>query len=96
MLKHARFLVPLLLAAIIVSCAPNTTVPVETFPSSAPSATPETFATVAMPPTPMALSLYRAPEIPDALVAESDAWGIPLIMDPSQAPLHLELALCWR
>jgi len=39
----------------------------------------------------MALGLYRAPEVPDALVAESDRWDIPFITDPSQASLHLEL-----
>ena len=39
----------------------------------------------------MALGLYRAPEIPDSLVAESDTWGVPLITDPGQASLHMEL-----
>jgi len=40
----------------------------------------------------MALGLFRAAEVPDSLVAESDRWGIPLITNPSQASLHLDLA----
>lgn len=92
MTNRARFLVSLLVAAMIVSCAPNTLEPTEPVLSPVPSATPNPSAMVTMPPTPMALGLYRAPEIPDVLVAESETWGIPIITNPAQAPLHLELA----
>jgi len=92
MTNRARILVSLLLTTILVSCAPNTPEPLEPLPSPASTVTPKPPATVAMPPTPVALGLYRAPEIPGMLVAESDTWGIPLIDDPGQASLHLELA----
>ncbi|MBN1454470.1 MAG: CapA family protein [Anaerolineales bacterium] len=88
MTKRARTLVSLLLATLIVSCAPNTPEP---SPSPAPTAVPQASATATATSTPMALGLYRAPEVPDALVAESDRWGIPLVANPSQASLHLEL-----
>ena len=91
MSKRACFLVSLLLVALIISCAPNTPAPLEPNPSPIPLAKPKPSATVSIPPTPIPLGLYRAPEIPDSLVADSDAWGIPLITDPSQASLHLEL-----
>lgn len=87
----ARILVSLLLAIIIISCSPGTPEHLQPNPSPVPSVTPEPPATVVIPPTPMSLRLYRAPDIPDTLVSESDTWGIPLITDPSQASLHLEL-----
>ena len=88
MTKRACNLVSLLLATLIVSCAPNTPEPSL---SPAPTAVPQPSATATVTSTPMALGLYRAPEVPDALVAESDRWDIPFITDPSQASLHLEL-----
>jgi hypothetical protein len=89
MTKRARILVSLLLVTLIVSCAPNTP---ESSPSTAPTAVPQPSATVTATSTPMAPGLYRAPEVPDSLVAESDRWGIPLVTDPNRASLHLELA----
>lgn len=91
MSKRTHILIFLLLGVFIVSCVPVPVTP-ESNPSPAPYEEPKPSATTSMPPTHMALGLYRAPEIPDALVTESDAWGIPFITDPSQASLRLELA----
>ncbi len=40
----------------------------------------------------MPAGLYRASEVPDLLVAETESWDIPFIDDPDQATLRLELA----
>jgi len=91
MTKRARILASLLLAAILVSCAPST-------PESKPVAQPPivqqstTTPTQVPVPTPRPLSLSHAPEAPDALVSETEYWGIPLASDSDTASLRLELA----
>ena len=91
MTKRDRLLVSLLLIILIASCAPNTPEP-----SPPPAFTtvpqPTALATATATSTTMPLGLYRAPEVPDVLVTESDRWDIPLVADPSQASLRLELA----
>ena len=91
MTKRDRLLVSLLLIILIASCAPNTPEP-----SPPPAFTtvlqPTALATATATSTPMPLGLYRASEVPDVLVTESDRWDIPLVADPSQASLRLELA----
>ncbi len=89
MTKRAHILTFLLLVTLIVSCAPSTPEP---SPSPAPRAVKLPSATATVTSAPMALGLFRAAEVPDSLVAESDRWGIPLITNPSQASLHLDLA----
>jgi poly-gamma-glutamate synthesis protein (capsule biosynthesis protein) len=88
MIKRARILVTFLLVILIVSCTPVT-------PTSKPAPTstdiPQPTETIQATSTPMEFGLYRAPEVPDSLVTESNSWGIPLVTDPDQAPLHLEL-----
>ena len=91
MTKRSHVLAALLLMTILVSCTPSVS---GITPTQIPFATLQPSATTTLAPTstPMAFGLYRAPEIPDALVTESDRWGIPLISDPEGAALHLELA----
>ena len=91
MTKRARILASLLLIALIVSCAPGTPEPAKPTAFPVPSVTSKPTEVATITSTPMVLGLYRAPEIPDMLIAESDNWGIPLIADPDQAALHLEL-----
>jgi poly-gamma-glutamate synthesis protein (capsule biosynthesis protein) len=88
MKKPAHIAASLSLALLVVSCAPNTPEPI---PSLVPSIVPQPSVTATAHPTPMALSLYRSPEIPETLVSESDTWGIPLVFEPDQAALRLEL-----
>ncbi len=76
----------LLLVVILASCAPGGPEPRPVSRSliagqSSPTKTP----------TPGPLSLYLAPEVPDALVSEAKAWGIPVKSNPESAKLHLDL-----
>ena len=90
MTNRIRILALLLLIAItLASCAPKVSVSQPAF-TKTPKPQPSTTFTVTS--VPMELALYRSPEIPDVLVVESDHWGIPLVPDPDQAPLQLELA----
>jgi len=89
MKKRANIVTSLLSAILIVSCAPDTPEPT---PSLTPSIVPKPSATAIVMPTPVVFALYRAPEIPDALLAESERWSVPLSTDPGQASLRLELA----
>ena len=91
MSKRASFLISILLVVLFVSCAPSTPEYLKPNSSPVPVETPKPVAAAVIPPTPTALSLYRAPEVPESLISESDSWGIPLISNPSQASLHLEL-----
>ena len=86
MTKRVRILVSLLLTVVIASCAPNTPEPQPVF-----QPTPEPQASPTAVPTPGSLSLYHAPEVPDALVSAPEYWGIPFEPNPDKATLHLEL-----
>jgi poly-gamma-glutamate synthesis protein (capsule biosynthesis protein) len=92
MRTRARILASLLLAAILVSCAPPTP-----DPTPEPVTNPASLLLVVQPasptktPAPGALSIYRAPEIPDALVSDTGNWGVPIKADPKTATLRLEL-----
>ena len=96
MTKRARILVSFFLVVIIVSCAPNTPEPEPVSPP--PVAVQEQVfpvkqkVSLTQTPTPRALSIYYAPEVPDVLVSELETWGIPFKTDPQTATLHLELA----
>ena len=87
MTKRARILASLLLAAIFASCAPPTTPEPE--PISQPVVVQQPAPTQI--PSPAPLSLYLAPEVPEALVFGAEYWGIPFMPDPARASLHLEL-----
>lgn len=86
MTKRACILVSFLLATLIVSCATNTP---ELLPASPPTATLQPARTTASSLRP--LSIYHAPEVPEALVSEPGNWGLPFESDPARATLHLEL-----
>ena len=90
MTKRARALVSLSLAAILVSCAsPRPEQGSKPEPVSQPLVVQQ--ASPTMTPTPAPLSIYIAPEVPDALGAETRNWGIPVMSDPETATLRLEL-----
>jgi hypothetical protein len=95
MTKRARILASFFLAVMLVSCAPDTPEPGSVSPP--PIAVQEQVFPVkqqvspTQTPTPRALSIYYAPEVPDALVSEVETWGIPLKSDPQFATLRIEL-----
>jgi hypothetical protein len=92
MAKPARVLLPLMLSAIFVACAttPTPEAALKPEPVSQPVVVQQASPTVT--PTPGALSLYLAPETPEALAAVAKNWGIPIQSDPERATLRLELA----
>jgi poly-gamma-glutamate synthesis protein (capsule biosynthesis protein) len=92
MTKRAQVLVFLSLAATLISCASPTPV-LESKPKPDPVVQPqvEKQASPTVIPTLGPLSLYLAPEVPEALLAESESWGIPVLSDPGAATLRLEL-----
>jgi len=98
MKKRARILVSLLLIVLIVSCTPSVPEPLAAS-TSAPQPAQSSQAESSLGGTPTATStsvprplvLYRSPELPDTLLAESDRWNIQLADDPDAAALHLEL-----
>src|SRR3990172_4182559 len=91
MTKPARALVFLSLAAMLVACASPTpelgSKPEPLAPALITQPAPPT-----VTPTSGPLSVYLAPETPEALVAETGNWGIPVASDPEKATLRLELA----
>src|SRR3970040_371725 len=93
MTKPVRALVSLSLAAILVACASPTPEPgARSKPEPAAPALITQPAPPIVTPTPRLLSIYHAPEAPEALVAETKNWGIPILTDPGKATLRLELA----
>jgi len=87
MTKRARILVSLLLIFFILACTPSTPQPL-----AASTSMPQRVPTSKGTSVPRPLALYRSPDLPDVLVAESDRWNIPLTDDPVAAALHLEPA----
>lgn len=91
MTNLARVLVSLSLAALLFACASPTPEPgSKPEPVSQPLITQQAPSTLT--PTPGPLSVYLAPELPEALVAETENWDIPVVSDPGTATLRLELA----
>jgi poly-gamma-glutamate synthesis protein (capsule biosynthesis protein) len=90
MTNRVRIFVSLLLAAILASCVPATPEPE---PASSPLAEIQASLTPTLTPvpTPGPLSIYHAPEVPEALVSETEYWGLPFMTDPAKATLRLEL-----
>ena len=85
---HNRILAFLLLVTITTSCAHAVTEPAPAIVLPTDVVQPSPTASS----TPMPLSIYHAPEVPDSLVAEPENWGIPFESDPDKASLRLELS----
>ena len=93
MTKRARILAFMLLAAILVSCAPSTSEPISASQSQAlvVEQQPQPTTTPTPRPTPGSLTISYAPEVPDELLSDAKNWGIPSVPDPSAAKRIIEI-----
>jgi hypothetical protein len=90
MTKRASLLGSMLLAALFVACANPTPEPeLKSESVSQPRVVQQASPIVTLTPRP--ISIYLAPEVPDSLTAETENWGIPVVVDAATATLRLEL-----